>query len=57
VSTCAICGVVFFVAFVFPKTERAAARTEMATIDQSDIRGPEPHNYDPPISMSAKAPT
>ena len=32
---------------VFPRTEQAATRAEMATIDQSDIRGSEPHNHDP----------
>ena len=47
VSTYAICGVAFVVAVVLPRTERAAASAEMATIDQSDIRGSEPHNHDP----------
>ena len=46
-STYAIRGVAFVVAVVLPRTERAAARAEMATIDQSDIRGSEPHNHDP----------
>jgi hypothetical protein len=50
VSTCEICGVVFVVVVVFfvfrGQSEQQSGQIE-ATVDQSDIRGSEPHNLDP----------
>ncbi len=41
-------GVVFAVVFVFPQAQGEQQPGQvLATIDQSDIRGSEPHNHDP----------
>jgi hypothetical protein len=48
VSTCAIYGFVVVVGFVvFRGQSEQQPRQFSATIDQSDIRGSEPHNLDP----------
>jgi hypothetical protein len=48
VSTCAIDGFVFVVVFVVVQGQSEQQTGQFsATIDQSDIRGSEPHNLDP----------
>jgi len=48
VSTCAIDGFVFVVAFVVVRGQsEQQSGQNVATIDQSDIRGSKPHNLDP----------
>ena len=47
-STCAIYGFAFVVGFVvFRGQSEQQSGQFSATIDQSDIRGSEPHNLDP----------
>ena len=47
-STCAIDGFAFVVVFVVVRGQSGQQSGQFsATIDQSDIRGSEPHNLDP----------
>ena len=46
-STPQFCGFVFVVVFAFREQSEQQPGQVSATIDQSDIRGSEPHNHDP----------